>query len=229
MWSWMAAAGKITAGRACHFTCPGSFRRHRRDDFHFNFAPSQTLTALSYAASSHSAPSYTILRSAADGITLKEMSKAYYYHATLYHFDEEARKTVISRFNDAVNNASAHCWYDDGQEVLDHKHIASFFLSDTARQHFKLTCPVGPLAPEMDDLLAGTVSSYVTEELRNAEQAEVSIIAHQLALDRYEHALNHYHRDSHTSHASPRACSTTLWGPRCPIFSRMRMRMRMSH
>ncbi len=45
------------------------------------------------------------------------MTEATYFHSTLYKFNEHARRDVIMRFNEAMNDISARCWYDTNSDV----------------------------------------------------------------------------------------------------------------
>ena len=40
-----------------------------------------------------------------------------YFHCTLYKFSSAAWKEIIARFNAAVQDVSARCWYDTEQDV----------------------------------------------------------------------------------------------------------------
>ncbi|KAK0247654.1 hypothetical protein B0A54_16872 [Friedmanniomyces endolithicus] len=79
------------------------------------------------------------------------MAEATYFHSTLYKFNEHARKNVITRFNEAMNDISARCWYDTN--------------SDT----FELKSP-GEIGAVADEILAGVIAKYVEEEVARAER-----------------------------------------------------------
>ncbi|KAK0337220.1 hypothetical protein LTR02_008379 [Friedmanniomyces endolithicus] len=79
------------------------------------------------------------------------MTEATYFHSTLYKFNEHARKDVIMRFNEAMNDISARCWYDT--------------ISDT----FELKSP-GDIGAVADEILAGVIAKYVEEEVAMAER-----------------------------------------------------------
>ncbi|KAK0936929.1 hypothetical protein LTR29_011514 [Friedmanniomyces endolithicus] len=79
------------------------------------------------------------------------MAEATYFHSTLYKFNEHARKNVITRFNEAMNDISARCWYDTN--------------SDT----FELKSP-GEIGAVADEILAGVIAKYVDDEVAAAER-----------------------------------------------------------
>ncbi|KAK1069401.1 hypothetical protein LTR74_004967 [Friedmanniomyces endolithicus] len=83
------------------------------------------------------------------------MTEATYFHSTLYKFNEHARKDVIMRFNEAMNDISARCWYDTN--------------SDT----FELKSP-GDIGAVADETLAGVIAKYVDDEVAMAERDSVS-------------------------------------------------------
>ncbi|KAK3053711.1 hypothetical protein LTR53_020498, partial [Teratosphaeriaceae sp. CCFEE 6253] len=47
------------------------------------------------------------------------MTEAIYIHATLYKFNKEARTQVITRFNNAINDISAKCWFVQELEAFE--------------------------------------------------------------------------------------------------------------
>ncbi|KAK0270795.1 hypothetical protein LTR35_013847 [Friedmanniomyces endolithicus] len=79
------------------------------------------------------------------------MTEATYFHSTLYKFNGHARKDVIMRFNEAMNDISARCWYDTN--------------SDT----FELKSP-GGIGAVADETLAGVIAKYVDDEVAMAER-----------------------------------------------------------
>ncbi|KAK5144351.1 hypothetical protein LTR32_003705 [Rachicladosporium monterosium] len=79
------------------------------------------------------------------------MTEATYFHSTLYKFNEHARKDVIMRFNEAMDDISARCWYDTN--------------SDT----FELKSP-GGIGAVADETLAGVIAKYVDDEVAMAER-----------------------------------------------------------
>ncbi|KAK4545745.1 hypothetical protein LTR36_002699 [Oleoguttula mirabilis] len=81
------------------------------------------------------------------------MADAHYFHSTLYKLNAEARAHVIERFNTAVNDVAARCWYDDTQDL------------------FELRCP-GVIGPIADEALGNAITSYIDEELKAAERQD---------------------------------------------------------
>ncbi|TKA44762.1 hypothetical protein B0A54_04713 [Friedmanniomyces endolithicus] len=83
------------------------------------------------------------------------MTEATYFHSTLYKFNEHARRDVIMRFNEAMNDISARCWYDTISDI------------------FELKSP-GDIGAVADEILAGVIAKYVEEEVATAERDDVS-------------------------------------------------------
>ncbi|TKA83546.1 hypothetical protein B0A55_00520 [Friedmanniomyces simplex] len=79
------------------------------------------------------------------------MAEATYFHSTLYSFNEDARNEVIMRFNDAMNDISARCWY----------------IADLDTFELKSPAEIGAAA---DETLAGALAKYVEEEIATAER-----------------------------------------------------------
>ncbi|KAK3722229.1 hypothetical protein LTR37_002662 [Vermiconidia calcicola] len=83
------------------------------------------------------------------------MEESEYFHATLYQFNTVSRNEIIKRFNHAVNNVSAKCWYN----------------TDLQWEVFCLACPQA-IGGDADGALATTVSDYIAEELDQADYEE---------------------------------------------------------
>ncbi|KAK5126968.1 hypothetical protein LTR85_008326 [Meristemomyces frigidus] len=81
------------------------------------------------------------------------MADSHYLHSTLYKFNADARTDVIARFNSAINDVAARCWYDDTQDS------------------FELRCP-GVLGPNADEALANAITTYIVEEIQVAERQD---------------------------------------------------------
>ncbi|TKA65923.1 hypothetical protein B0A55_09366 [Friedmanniomyces simplex] len=79
------------------------------------------------------------------------MAEATYFHSTLYSFNEDARNEVIMRFNDAMNDISARCWY----------------IADLDTFELKGPAEIGAAA---DETLAGVIAKYVEDEIATAER-----------------------------------------------------------
>jgi len=82
------------------------------------------------------------------------VSDAHYFHTTLYQFDQQTRQAVITRFNAALNDVAARCWYDVEHDL------------------FELRCP-NNLGPNADEALADAIKATIVTELRVAERDEV--------------------------------------------------------
>ncbi|KAK3621489.1 hypothetical protein LTR56_013430 [Elasticomyces elasticus] len=81
------------------------------------------------------------------------MAEATYFHATLYKFNDAARKEVVVRFNNAVNDIAARCWYDEGLDM------------------FELHSP-GNIGATADEKLAEIIAKYVEDELAAADRQD---------------------------------------------------------
>lgn len=55
--------------------------------------------------------------SAEQALPLVRMADAVYYHASLFAFDEEARREVVRRVNEKLQNITIKCTYDDDLQV----------------------------------------------------------------------------------------------------------------
>ncbi|KAK5690788.1 hypothetical protein LTR97_011949 [Elasticomyces elasticus] len=81
------------------------------------------------------------------------MAEATYFHATLYKFNDAARKEVVVRFNNAVNDIAARCWYDEGLDM------------------FELHSP-GNIGATADEKLAEIIAKYVEDEFTAADRQD---------------------------------------------------------
>ncbi|KAK5131872.1 hypothetical protein LTR08_000539 [Meristemomyces frigidus] len=79
------------------------------------------------------------------------MADSQYFHMALYTFNAYSRHALIARFNAAVNDVSARCWYDEKHDL------------------FELRCPY-KLGANADEVLGYTIDAYIAEELEAAER-----------------------------------------------------------
>ena len=106
------------------------------------------------------------------------MAEAYYFHATLYRFNPEARRQVIQDFNNVLQDTSAKCTYDVEQDVSSVGCLLLFrALAEADRQIFCLRCP-HVIGHRADEVLGEAISAYVETELAAAELGNVSYSAY---------------------------------------------------
>ena len=98
---------------------------------------------------------------------------SHYFHASLYAFNPEARIAVVTKVNQAVNNAALKCWYDPGTEVSHIHHWSYQTKKPIISQSFCLECP-GHLGAYVDLTLGDVIRDYIDSELKAAESEGVS-------------------------------------------------------
>lgn len=81
------------------------------------------------------------------------MAESHLFFATLYRFNADARRDVISRFDIRIDDRAATCRYDAGQDVFE---------------------VIGPLANgfQMNDIMTGVLRAYIDEELAMVDRQE---------------------------------------------------------